>query len=105
MKSYIPHRILVINRAAIEHKDEETLSRCYQLAFDWANRMGQEGKKVFDLFLEKPDYGKDPLNIGRYYLWCKMECTIEEREKWDVIQKLNIQHAVFTALKDDDETN
>jgi len=35
MKSFIPHKILLINEQILISKDDETLSRCYQLAFDW----------------------------------------------------------------------
>lgn len=101
MKSYIPHRLLVINDQIVEAKDNESMERCYQLAFDWANRMGLEGKKVFSLFLERPD----PKNFNpmrqQSYLWCKIECTEEERAKWDEIQKLHAEHAVYKMLNDE----
>lgn len=101
MKSYIPHRIFVINDQIVH----ETMDRCYQLAFDWANRMGMEGKRVFDLCLQRPDPNNfNPLR-QQSYLCCKIECTIEEREKWDELQKMNIEHAIYNAFKADDEFN
>lgn len=103
MKSFIPHRILVINEQVVQEKDEENMTRCYQLAFDWANRMGMKRKRVFDLYLQSPDPNKDPINIHcQSYLWCKIECTMEERKIWDEIQKLNVQHAILTALSGDE---
>ena len=101
MKSYIPHRILVINDQVVQSALDETLFECYRLAFKWANDMGLQGKKVFDLFLEKPKYDGDPMNIPRYYLWCKIECTEDERKIWDDQNKLNIAHAVFNSFVED----
>lgn len=95
MKSYIPHRILIINDQVTHTAMNETVFYCYRLAFDWSNRMGIEGKRVFDLFLEKPKYDADPLNIPLYSIWCKIECTIEERERWDEMQKLNLKQEVY----------
>lgn len=100
-KSFIPHRILVINDQVVQAKDNETLTRCYQLAFDWANRMGKEGKRVFDLFLQRPDPNNYNPMRQQSYLWCKIECTIEERKKWDELQKLNIELAVLNMLGDE----
>lgn len=99
-KSYIPHRILIINDQINESARDKTLSECYRLAFDWANKMGSQGKKVFDLYLQKPDYDKDPMNMARYILWCKIECTIEERKLWEEQQKLNFENAFWNALTD-----
>ena len=90
MKHFIPHRIFVINEQIEFSNMREIILRCYALAFEWANKMGLEGKRVYDLYLQKPD----PINCNSMntasYLWCKIECTEEERMQWEEQQKLNI---------------
>lgn len=100
MNSYIPHTILVINDQILSAKDDETLSRCYALAFDWANRMGKEGKKVFGLRLKRPDPNDYNPSRMQSYLSCNIGCTVEERQKWDEMQKLRVQKAVYDMLSD-----
>jgi hypothetical protein len=81
MKSFIPHNIITINRLVKDNKDLDVLHYCYRMAFDWANRMGLEGKRVYDLEMLEP-----PMNdvfFSRYYLCCKIECTLEERRAWE----------------------
>ncbi len=101
MKSYIPHRILIINEQICKNEEEKILTNCFQLSFDWANRMGLEGKRVFDLFLQKPDERNYNPMRQQSFLWCKIECTIEERKLWDEQQEQNIQKAVIDALSDE----
>jgi hypothetical protein len=101
MNSYIPHRILVINQQITKNADDEALLQAFRLAFDWANRMGQEGKRVFDLYLQRPDINNYNPLANQSYLWCKIECTQEERERWDEIQKVNVTQAVLKAMSED----
>lgn len=78
---FTTYKIGTINRKVIEQKDQETLQRFYELAFDWANRMGLQGKKVFGLSLKKTDSQDDnPLNVI-YHLCCNIERTIEEKSQ------------------------
>jgi hypothetical protein len=101
MKSYIPHQILVINEEISKDAQNVTFTRAYRLAFDWANMMGMNGKKVFDFYIQNPEYWGDPIASQKTLLWCKIECTEEERKIWEENQKLNVQHAVLTALGDE----
>lgn len=98
MKSYIPYRILVINCQFIESYQDEVLLQCFRLSLDWANRMGLKGKRVYDFYLEKSD-PKNPLDYLSY-LWCKVECTEDERKLWKEQRELNVKHAVYEFLKE-----
>ncbi len=102
MKSYIPHRLLVVNASASNFIDDPVMNECYRLAFDWANEMGRQGKKVFGLRLEKPD--EKNYNAMRQHstLWCQIECTEEERVRWEEMQKFNVQHAVYNLIKEEE---
>lgn len=88
MKSYIPHRLLIINEHISENAEDENFMRSMQLAFDWANQMGLQGKKVSGLNLVKPH--PDILN-QRQSLWCIMECSEEEQELWNELKDLEIK--------------
>lgn len=81
MKSFIPHNIITINQSILNKENLEFLHYCYERVFDWANRMGLEGKRVYDLEMLDP-----PMNdafFSRYYLCCKIECTLEQRKAWE----------------------
>lgn len=99
MKSFIPHKILVINDQVSVEQHNSTLSQCYALAFDWANRMGLEGKRVFDLLLKAPDYHQDPLNC-QSVLWCKIECSEEDRKIWEETNQINLEIAILKSLSE-----
>ena len=55
MKSYIPHRLLLINEHVTMSSEDPVFMECMRLAFEWANDMGLQGKKVHSLTLQKPD--------------------------------------------------
>jgi hypothetical protein len=100
MKEYIPHRLLVINDQVEKSTQDETFMHCMKMAFQWANDMGLKGKKVFGLFLETPDPSKyDPLR-QHSSLWCKIECTKEEREQWEEMKDLQVKQYVNDILKE-----
>lgn len=85
-KHYIIYKILEINDQVIAAKDLETFNWIYGKAFEWANEMGRNGKRVYDLHLETPESKhQDPLNI-RCFLLCKIECTHEERKMWEEME-------------------
>lgn len=103
MTSYIPHLILTLTDQVTMNAMDETITEGYRLAFDWANRMGKEGKRVYDLFLQKPTY-EDPLNI-RYSLWCKIECTEDERRIWEKNRERMLIESICGSLTKDEELN
>ena len=76
MKSYISHRLLIID----EHVkfDDPILIRCMQLAFEWANSMGLQGKKVHSLTIINPDPNQSCLLQNNQTVWCKIECEEEQ---------------------------
>lgn len=93
VKNYIPHCILHIN----EQIDEcDTLMTIMNHAFDWANRMGLEGKRVGSLVLEKPR-PDHPFAISSR-LFCEIECTEKERTEWEKNQKKQLHQAIHDAL-------
>jgi hypothetical protein len=100
VKSYIHHRLLIINEQVDKNSNDDTFMRCMQISFDWANRMGLEGKRVWRLHLQEPDPNDYNPLAQHKSLWCMIECTIEERTRWEEINKLNIEHAVYDMLKD-----
>ncbi len=87
MTSYIPHLILTLTDQVTQSAMDETLTEAYRLAFDWANRMGKEGKRVYDLFLQKPNYAVNPFDTY-FHLWCKIECSKEDRIIWEENRKM-----------------
>lgn len=102
MKSCIPHRLLVINEHAQENDEDPVFMTCMRLAFQWANDMGLQGKKVHSLTLQKPDPNKyDPIRQQKS-LWCKIECEEDERNRWNEMQELQVKQAVYDMLKDDE---
>lgn len=99
--SYIPHRLLVINEYAGTNLDDAVMNECYRLAFDWANDMGRKGKRVFGLFLQRPDpKNHDPVR-QQSHLWCKIECTVGEREIWEEMQEIQARQYVLDMLKEE----
>ena len=95
---YIPHCIVKINSIV---EVDPMFESCMLRVFDWANRMGLEGKKVYSLNLVQPlKDNYDPLNLDSS-LWCKLECTKEDREKWEQSRENQIKHAIHTLLEDD----
>ena len=102
MKSYIPYRLLIINREITDNQNYRLLEEYYRRAFDWANQMGQQGKRVFNLSIQVPDDENYNPKIRHSYLWCMIECTEEERKIWDEIQDLDVKHAIYTILKEDE---
>lgn len=102
MKSYIPHRILIINEHVQKNENDPVFFHLMKLVFQWSNDMGIENKKVFGLHLQEPDpYNYSPLQQHKS-LWCKIECTQEERKQWDDIQEMQIRKAVHDMLKEDE---
>lgn len=102
MKTYIPYKLLVIN----EFSENEAMNKCYRLAFDWANKIGRNGKRVFDLYIQRPDpENYNPLSQQSYNLWCKIECSMREHDIWEEMQELQAKEYVLNMLKDNDEAN
>lgn len=100
MKSYIPHRLLVINQQFNANADDPVLMESMKVAFEWANKMGLEGKSVCNLYLQKADHKEfDPMR-QQSILWCKIECTEEERKIWDETQEKYAKLAAINAIKD-----
>lgn len=101
MKYYIPYKILIINEQVEKTAQDESFLHCMKLAFDWANRMGLKGKRVFDLYLEKPDYRNyDPLR-QHHTLWCKLECTEQDRKAWEKLREEQAFQYVLDLLKEE----
>jgi hypothetical protein len=96
MKSCIPHKLLVINAFAEQSMEDPCFMQCMKMAFQWANDMGINGKKVFDLHLERADHNN--LVARPAILWCNIECTIEERERWEKMRELQIKQEVYEGL-------
>lgn len=90
MKTWIPHKILTMNEQVIQTYNDEAFLRCMNLAFDWANQMGIKGQRVFDLTITTPsDRPYDPLNEV-ISVWCKIECTEEQRQHWQRNRELDV---------------
>jgi hypothetical protein len=102
MKLYIYHQLLVFNEQIQQNPDDPVFMRSMELAFQWANDMGLMGKKVFDLHFQEPDPKEYNPMKQQQIIWCKIECTEEERMHWEELQKLNIKNAVNHMLKDDE---
>jgi hypothetical protein len=99
MKNYIPRCLMVLND---QIQKDPVLVQCMRLAFDWANQAGLDGKRVCELTLVEPDpENYSPLR-QQSALWCKIECTDEERKAWDAQRELDVIHAVRQAFKDDE---
>lgn len=98
MKSYISHQLMVIcDQISLP---DDILMMCMERAFDWANQMGLEGKKVSNLSLQGPNFLDDPL-AQQSVISCQIECTLDERKLWDDQQKFNYQQAVRSLLEDE----
>lgn len=85
IKYFIPYCILHINE---EIEECEILMTVMKHAFDWANRMGLEGKRVDSLVLEKPRRDHPFEILSR--LFCEIECTEQERIEWEKKQKKHL---------------
>lgn len=99
VKSYIPHKLITLNSQISQNGDDKVLMECFRKAFDWANQMGLEGKRVFDFYFERPD----PSNpfAGQSYIWCKIECTEEERKYWEEMREIKIKLSIYDALNEE----
>jgi hypothetical protein len=75
-KLFIPYRVLVSD----EPPSEKAIWKALGLVFDWANRMGLEGKEIFDLRLLLPE-PPSPL-VSVWSLWCKVGCTETEKRAY-----------------------
>ena len=102
MKYYIPHRILIINECIIQSKDDENFMNVMKLAFDWSNKMGIQGKKVFGMYLELPNINNFNPLIQHYTLWCKIECNEEQRKIWEENQEIKLKNYFFNLLNEKD---
>jgi len=65
MKEWIEHEILKLSHA-VNTDIDPSLQRGISFMFDWANRMGLEGKKVKGLTLEKPKLENELLTPAIY---------------------------------------
>ncbi len=103
MKYYIPHRILIIHEQVVRSKDDESFLHAMKIAFNWANEMGIKGKRVFGMYLELPD--KENYNLLKQHssLWCQIECTKEERKRWEELQEIQVKNYVYDFLNEKDE--
>lgn len=94
---YIPYRICVINEVDFL-QTQEVLLTVFRVAFEWANKMGLKGKRVYNLHLQRAaPKSMSPMNC-QSYLWCQIECTKEEREIWEEKQKSIAQRVVDDLL-------
>jgi hypothetical protein len=93
--SYIPCCILRLNK---QIERDPVLIQAMRLVFDWANKNGLAGKKVYNLKLDDPS--ADPLSLS-YGLWCMVECTEEERKAWEKHREILIR-AEFGILPMDE---
>lgn len=75
MTHFILRHLLTVNQNI--HKDPVMLT-CMQKLFEWANEAGLKGQKVYGLIMPDPN-PNDPLD-SVYRIWCKMECTEEQKE-------------------------
>ena len=62
--------------------------------------MGLKGKHVYNVHKVSPDISKNPMVDPPSFLRCFIECTDEEREKWDKDREINVRHAISEFLKD-----
>ena len=100
MNHYIPHKILIINEQVQQKESDDAFMHCMKLAFQWANDMGINGKKVSNLYLENPNPNVfDPLRQHKA-LWCKIECTEEERNQWDSLRKIQLDKMIMDQIKE-----
>lgn len=98
MKDYIPHRLIVMNHI---FEIDPVLLRCIQLAFDWANEQGLQGKKCYGLHIEPPSLA-NPLS-QQSSLWCRFECAPEDRERWNEIKDLQIEQYIHDILHEEED--
>jgi len=102
VKNYIPKKLLVITYDVNSDVYNDVLIDCLFKSFDWANRMGLEGKKVYDLTLKEPDRD-NPLSTA-LTLWCKVECSEQERKDWEKNCEYQIKLAICEALIEDEKS-
>ena len=101
MQSYIPYRILTINEQVEKTAQDESFLYCMKLVFDWANQMGIKGQRVFSLHLETPNSNNyNPLRQHKV-LWCKIECTEEERKAWEKLGEEQVVQYVRDLLNEE----
>lgn len=81
----IPYKILSINPILEDDYREQIFFRCQSEIFQWANREGLNGRKVFGFKVVK-DEDPGSIHYGKSHVWCQIVCTKEEREEWE---KLN----------------
>ncbi len=93
MKSSISHCLLNINQ---DVQKDPILMESMKLIFEWANDMGIKGKKVFGLHFVEPDLRKIPAEPYRIY--CRIECSEQEREAWEEQQRYHIAQVRLANL-------
>ena len=79
---YIPYKILVINPILENNERESLFFKCQSEIFQWANREGLSGRKVFG-FKVVENNNPDSIHFGRSEVWCQIECSKEEFEGWE----------------------
>jgi len=82
MECDIPHTILTLTSQVDYKKQIEILKNAFSLVFDWANDAGLKGEKVSGFSIREDDPSIGP-EYGKTFLWCRIECTKEEREEWE----------------------
>jgi hypothetical protein len=102
MTFYIPRCILVLNAPFDYQQEKEIEDYAMARVNYWAEEMRSIGKNVYDITIIE-DQGENPLTGRQKRIFCKIECTEEERKMWEETRKLQIELAVLSALEDKDE--
>ena len=99
---YIPKKLLVITDSNVTYTyNDPIFCSCMQKAFQWANEMGLNGKKVSGLHIQTRDFeDMNPLS-PHIIIWCQIECTEEERRAWEDMQRFNVEHAINNAFREE----
>lgn len=95
--NYIPHRILAINSRLTNESLDPVIMEGMRLIFEWSNKMGLSGQRVYDLFIDNTSFKSDPMN-QQTFIWCRKECSDEERKKWDELQQINYESYLFDSI-------
>ena len=86
----IPHRICVITEQIDLNQNDYVFLNTMKMVFDWANKMGLDGKSVFGLSVKQLD------NVTE--VSCYIKCTEKEYKKWEQRYKLDLDLMVHGVV-------